>query len=416
MAFAALIAANEDADDGEGGLRALLPMAGRTIVEHQARRAIEAGASHIVIVAARVPAALSAAVERLRRDRIAVTVVRDAGEAADFFHPDEPVLLVADGLIAAPDCYSALADRVEPAILTVADEPENGRFERVDAANRWAGLAMTNASMVSATTAMLGDWDLQSTLMRRIVQDGADFVEIEGDSDSPIADLVVLAESEKAARAARRVLLARLSSSRASWLDRFVFGPAVATLLPTLLDYRIESRWLRYAAIGATLFGGIAWWAGWLWTGLVLMLLAGPIEAAAERIAAAQLRSRAGSAVLRVGLSALQGLAIVAFGRAEMAASGEIAWLVGAGATALLLLFAQTVAGLSRDVDPDPPPWSGLLADGHLVFWFALPFAIAGHWGYWLVAVAAYAALSQYFALRRLAAATRRKNRSRNED
>ena len=46
-------------------------------------------------------------------------------------------------------------------------------FERIDSAHRWAGLARVDANMLGATAAMLGDWDLQSTLLRRAVQAGA---------------------------------------------------------------------------------------------------------------------------------------------------------------------------------------------------------------------------------------------------
>ena len=138
MAFAALIAAYQDAEDGVAGLRAMLPMAGRSLLEHQVRRAIEAGASHAVVLVERVPAELSAALDRLKRDGIAVRLARDPMDAADHFHPEEAVRLVADGLVAAPDCFEAMAARTAPTILVVADTPENTDFERVDGPHRRA--------------------------------------------------------------------------------------------------------------------------------------------------------------------------------------------------------------------------------------------------------------------------------------
>ncbi len=85
MAFAALIAAYQDAEDGVAGLRAMLPMAGRSLLEHQVRRAIEAGASHAVVLVERVPAELSAALDRLKRDGIAVRLARDPGGCSGSF-------------------------------------------------------------------------------------------------------------------------------------------------------------------------------------------------------------------------------------------------------------------------------------------------------------------------------------------
>jgi hypothetical protein len=64
MALGALIAAYQE--DDSGGLRALLPLAGRTLLEYQVRCAAAAGAAPVVIVVERVPQALQDAFERLR--------------------------------------------------------------------------------------------------------------------------------------------------------------------------------------------------------------------------------------------------------------------------------------------------------------------------------------------------------------
>ncbi len=54
MALGALLGAYNE--DDTGGLRALLPLAGRTLLEYQVRCAAAAGAAPIVIVVERVPA------------------------------------------------------------------------------------------------------------------------------------------------------------------------------------------------------------------------------------------------------------------------------------------------------------------------------------------------------------------------
>jgi hypothetical protein len=56
MAVGALISAYHE--DDSGALRALLPLAGRTLVEYQARCAAAAGAAPLVVVVERVPQAL----------------------------------------------------------------------------------------------------------------------------------------------------------------------------------------------------------------------------------------------------------------------------------------------------------------------------------------------------------------------
>ncbi|MGN6123526.1 MAG: hypothetical protein ACTHOJ_11295, partial [Sphingomonas oligoaromativorans] len=69
MALAALIAAVREAEDGSG-LVGTLSVAGRTLVERQARRAAPAGACQVVLLIERLPAGRTGASDRGRRDNI----------------------------------------------------------------------------------------------------------------------------------------------------------------------------------------------------------------------------------------------------------------------------------------------------------------------------------------------------------
>ena len=108
MALAALIAAYHESGE-PGALRATLPLAGRTLVERQARLAASAGANPIVIIIERVPPALGMALERLRRDRLPLVVARTAEEAAEAIDPFDRLLLIADGAVADTDQLRSLA-------------------------------------------------------------------------------------------------------------------------------------------------------------------------------------------------------------------------------------------------------------------------------------------------------------------
>jgi len=55
MALAALIFASQTVDDGSDTLRSSLQLAGATLLEHQVRRAVRAGAAHIIILVERMP-------------------------------------------------------------------------------------------------------------------------------------------------------------------------------------------------------------------------------------------------------------------------------------------------------------------------------------------------------------------------
>lgn len=178
MALVALIAASEALDDGTM-LRALAPVAGETIIERQAARALAAGAETLFVVVGAVPPELLQALDRVRRRGSRVQVVRDAADLQTSLQPTDRLLLVADGLIAPPGQYKALALAATPSILVTADTPLTHALERVDAAHRWGGLALVPAASVTELAALPGEWDIVLTLLRFAIQANATRLECE---------------------------------------------------------------------------------------------------------------------------------------------------------------------------------------------------------------------------------------------
>src|SRR4051812_38789345 len=184
MAIGALIGAYQE--DDNGGLRALFPLAGRTLVEYQVRCASAAGAAPIVVVVERVPQALQDAFERLRLDGVSVFPVSDVAEAVSRYEAGATIMLIGDGIAPTADLVERLADEPEPVVVTVPDDEAHEGFERIDAESRWAGVAVVDSRLLGSTAAMLGDWDLQSTLLRRAIQEGAVRLPAGGDVPEPI--------------------------------------------------------------------------------------------------------------------------------------------------------------------------------------------------------------------------------------
>ena len=139
MALSALIAAYHESAE-PGALRATLPLAGRTVLERQVRLAAAAGAVKIIVLVERMPPALTAALDRLRRDRVPLHVARSAEEAAEAVDPNDRLLLIADGAIAETSQLERLARAEGPLVLTVPDAAFGEIHERIDATSRWAGL------------------------------------------------------------------------------------------------------------------------------------------------------------------------------------------------------------------------------------------------------------------------------------
>src|SRR5580765_8104115 len=128
MALGALIGAYQE--DDNGGLRALLPLAGRTLLEYQVRCAAAAGAAPIVVVVERVPQALQDAFERLRLDSIGVFAVSELNEAISRFEAGSSILLLADGIAPPVELVTHMAEQAEPAVAIVPDDEQHQAYER----------------------------------------------------------------------------------------------------------------------------------------------------------------------------------------------------------------------------------------------------------------------------------------------
>jgi hypothetical protein len=391
LSLSALICAYHDAPDGPGGLRATLPLAGRTLVERQARLAAEAGANPVVILVERVPAELAAVIDRLRSEGVAAVVARSVGDAAEAIRPDDRLLVVADGLVVDRAHLSRLLAISGPALLTLPDIGGD-RFERIDADARWAGLALLSGTILKDTAAMLQDWDLQSTLLRRAVQGGARQLALRSDAEEPP---VVIAECAADLQAAQDRIVEGTGQARDDWASRYLLGPVEASATRALMPTSITPGLLYLSAGVLTGLGAILFAGGWLWMGGLMLLLATPLDGVAERLAALRLQ---GSGRGRWPARALPFLAGGALGALSFTLSGTRGW-------GCLVLAATTVAflwALSGESGRRRIPERLFFAERKGMSWAMLPFAATGAWVTGLAVLAAYAAGSFFWAQRQV--------------
>jgi hypothetical protein len=381
MALAALIAAY--LEDDSGSLRALLPIAGRTLLEYQVRCAAAAGAAPIVILVDRIPIALNQVLERLQQEGLPVVTVGDGTEAASRFEAGEMILLVADGLAPPPELLASLAEEQEPVIVTVPDDEAHQRFERIDAVSRWSGVAIVDSQTLGATAAMLGEWDLQSTLLRRALQGGARTAPLAAGSGEPL-----LAETGADLADLERHLLVASRGSRRDWASRYILPLVEEFATEKLIETRIRPEALVQAALLLSIGAVVAFGAGWLRTGLALLVLTTPLGLIARRLAALRLRPMAARSLSRRLLWPVAGLALLALG-----------WWQAGHATGWGALFAAaTAAALSEAAriergKLDFPGEIWLMSRRNAII-AAIPFAIFGAWTFFLVALAIYAGAS----------------------
>jgi len=379
MALAALIAAYQE--DETGSLRALLPLAGRSLLDYQVRCAAAAGASSIVVHVERIPAALNQVIESLQRDGFNVITASDATDAAARLEPGALVLVVADGLVPPPEMLAALAEEEEPTIVTVPDDEGHERFERIDALSRWAGLALVDLPTLGATAAMLGDWDLQSTLLRRALQSGARTVPVAPGSAEPL-----LAENPSDLAGLERRLIVASRESRSDWASRFVLPLVEEFATEKLLETRIRPTGLLLLAL--LLCGGaaLAFTQGWLATGLALMVATTPLGLIARRLGTLRLRPMPARSLYRRLLWPASGIALLALGWWQAGHGGGWGALFSS-VTAVAFAEAARIERGKLDV-----PGGIWLFSRRNAILAAIPFAALGAWTSLIVALALYAA------------------------
>lgn len=388
MAPGALIGAYQE--DDAGGLRALLPLAGRTLIEYQARCLASAGASPLVVLVERIPVALNEAFERLRGEGIIVVPVSDGNEAASRFEAGSQLLLLADGV--APDMgdLNSLIEE-EAAILTVPDDEIHAGFERIDGNHRWAGLARVDANILGATAAMLGDWDLQSTLLRRAIQAGARLVpSTTGEGRGPF-----LATDEQSMTDYERRLLVASRTAREDAVSRYLLPIVEEVATEKLMETSLRPAWLVNVALAMTIAAAFCFTRGWHAAAVALLIMSTPLDLVAQRLATLRLKPLSNLMLSRRLLWPAAGLALLALGWFEARhGSGWGAVVAALGGAS----FAEAGRIEGRGLNVRGAEWH---FNRRTAIWLAMPFAIGGWWSLYLGLVAFYAATS-FFLLQHL--------------
>ena len=395
MTLAALIAAYHEADDAGGGLRATLPIAGRTLLERQVHLAAAVAADPVVVVVERVTAALGAAVDRLRGEGISLVLARSAEEAAEAVHSSDRLLLVGDGLVAPEAAIARLVALDGPALLVVPDRRVDDRYERIDAQSRWAGLALIDGDMLKQTANMLRDWDLQSTLLRRAVQAGARQLSVRGEAED---ELPLLAENQDDLAELEAQIIAGAHVRRGDWVSRYLLAPLERAATRALMPTAVTATAIGLAGTLLMLLAGLAFAKHWLGFGLALMLLATPLDGIGERLASLRLQGDRGASWSGTLLP------VVAAGVLLVLAS-TLAATRGWGCVALAATIIAFALALRGEAEGRELPGRTWLAERKGMAWLMLPFAAANLWTAGLTLLAVYAGASFFWAQRHAHAA-----------
>jgi hypothetical protein len=319
-------------------------------------------------------------------DGIGVFPVSDVHEAVSRFEAGSTILLLGDGIAPSPQLVSAIAEEPEAVVATVPDDEVHEAFERIDGETRWAGIALVDSKTLGSTAAILGDWDLQSTLLRRTIQDGALRWRAAEHGGEPL-----LAERTEQLEAFQRQLVQGSRSARRDWASRFVLPPVEDLATHQLMRTSIRPSWLVWAALALTIGGAIAFSRGWLGTGLTMLGLSTPLDLIAGRLASIRLQPLPKASIARSLLWPAAGAAVLMLGWWKMRHGGSDWGVLVSAIAAIAFAEASRLEGSAGS------PGELWVISRRNAILLAVPFAIFGTWTAYLIALFIYAAASFFF-------------------
>lgn len=235
--------------------------------EFRVRSAVRAGAMHIVVVAGRITPQIIAAIDWAKSVGTSAVLARTAIEIADLVHPEESVLLLSGSAIVDDDLLNSLMEADRPTLLCLGTNADPV-WELIDANARWTGLARLDGTQIRATAAMVGDWDLGSTLLRQAVATARR--QMVDETEAPWR-----AERGDELAEASQLIIAQSTGQADGWASRVIVTPLVRVLGNTLGDRLARvSRFSPVIAALPLVAGVVLAWLGWPVTASALLVLA----------------------------------------------------------------------------------------------------------------------------------------------
>lgn len=378
-----------------------LTVAGAGLVERQVRQGYRAGAARIYVLGGRC------------RYGFATVNLDTAAMLGPRLNDGDMVLVLAAGLVADDRIVEAVSAAARhsggaaPVVATWPTAAVQRGVERIDALTFAAGVAMYPAALVRRVVANLGGWDLASTLMRAaLCEPGCVRVDLASVTSASAIGLqhdpltYALVDDPDSASAATAAVLSASARPRGDALGRYLYPPIERFLLRWLAPAPVTPLAIAATVSGVGISAAVAFGVGWLWTGLALALLFGPLQDIAGRVAEARV------------LPSLRGWQVQATAIGYgwwLALAVKLTLVRGNGgplAVAAMILLTQITAvsetrALQRATGGGTNPANAIsrrialfAADRDSLALSLVPFALAAQWYAGLIALAVYAVAS----------------------
>ena len=203
------------------------------------------------------------------------------------------VLVIAAGIAIDERALARMLQVEAPALLVWdATRPAARGVERLDALTWAAGIAVIGAARLCDLARDIGDWDLEATITRTLAADPAtrriEWSMIPTYAPARRRTLPLLwarPQSQAEADVLTGALVAAAQKGCLDWPARFIHPPIenllVRLLAPTPVTPNMVTLFTGVLGAGA----GLAFATGWLWTGLILALVTGPLDGVDGKLA-----------------------------------------------------------------------------------------------------------------------------------
>lgn len=383
-----------------------LRVGGIAVVERQARQLRSRGATRVLVVIERMTPGVAAAIAAIGDG---VEVVREASAIPALLAGADMVVTMAEGLVIDDRLLAAALAPTGPAIATWS--AARAHAERIDPVRVWAGVARLPAGLVASVAAGLGEWDLESTLLRCAAAENVPSVALDAlDDYAPerrrrVPLLWSAVRTDADAEGATDALVSAAQKGCLDWPARWIHPPIENAIVRLLLPTRVTPNQVTLLTGILGLLAGAAFATGALWLGLLTALLVGPLDGVDGKLARVRHEfSRWGDLEHVLDKVVEYGWYICL--AAYFAGAGEGgAWPLAA----IIILFALAEAvqgeffrrftGGQLDDAGDIERRIRLIAGRrNTFFWTLLPFALIDQWYLGFAVIAAYSAATFFLA------------------
>lgn len=376
-----------------------LVVGGITVIERQARQLRRAGVAQLYAV-----------------DVVPLTVLPDGVEAvtsarlASLIAAEDQVIAIAAALVVDDRAVAAMLAVPAPALLVCdANAPGAVCIERIDMATVAAGILLLRGTSVRQLAGELGEWNLESALIRTAVADPEtrriDFLALPTYAPARRRHAPLLWAQPKTpaeARATGQALILAAQKGCLDWPARFLHPLPENLFVSWLAPTRVTPNMVTLATGVLGTVAGVAFAMGWLWTGLVLALITGPLDGVDGKLARTRCEySRWGDLEHLLDKALEYGWYLCVAWYFSNLRGSALPWAIAA----LIILpaiaeavqgeFFRRMTGVQLDDAGDIERWIRLVAGRRNTFlWTWLVFAIFGLWFEGFVGLAIYSILT----------------------